>query len=145
MGYDILFTEIYQTEDTGETRRYNFRRIQTTTIRFQVKAGHDVAVCLSSDNEEEPEDMYEVFIGCWGGGESGIRRKKHDDVIRVETPDILCEDEFRTFWIKIQRGTIKVSLSLCHTPTFIFTYVVYFPSYDRFLGSWTKAGNSWIN
>ncbi|KAK4293009.1 hypothetical protein Pmani_034259 [Petrolisthes manimaculis] len=102
---------VYHTDDTGGSRQYNFRRIQTTTIRFQVKAGHDVAICLSSDNEEEPEDMYEIFIGCWEGGESGIRRKKHDDVIRVETPDILSEDEFRTFWIKIQRGTIKVGRS----------------------------------
>lgn len=110
MGFNIMFTEIYSTEDTGETRQYNFRRIQTTTIRFQVKAKHDVAVCLCSDNEEKPEDMYEVFIGGWGGGESAIRRKKEEDVIKVDTPDILSDDEFRTFWIKIQRGTIKV----CH-------------------------------
>lgn len=109
---------VYQTEDTGDSRKYNFRRIQTTTIRFQVKAAHDVAICLSSDDEEEPEDMYEIFIGCWEGGESGIRRKKHDDVCRVETPDIVSDEEFRSFWIKIQHGVIKVSLDF---PRFFFS------------------------
>nr|XP_045596590.1 uncharacterized protein LOC123757179 [Procambarus clarkii] len=102
---------VHFSENTGSTRKYTFRRIQTSTIRFQVKAAHDVAICLSSDNEEEPEDMYEIFIGCWGGGESGIRRKKHDDVCRIETPDIVSGDEFRTFWIKIERGVIKVGRS----------------------------------
>ncbi|XP_047489621.1 uncharacterized protein LOC125039572 [Penaeus chinensis] len=102
---------VYESEDCGGTRRYTFRRIQTTTIRFQVKAAHDVAICLSPDDEEEPEDMYEIFIGCWGGGESGIRRHKGEDVCRIETPDIVSDEEFRTFWIKIQRGVIKVGRS----------------------------------
>ncbi|XP_037791125.1 uncharacterized protein LOC119586464 [Penaeus monodon] len=102
---------VYESEDCGETRRYTFRRIQTTAIRFQVKAGHDVAICLSPDDNEELEDVYEIFIGCWGGGESGIRRHKDEDVCRVETPDIVSDEEFRSFWIKIQRGVIKVGRS----------------------------------
>ncbi|XP_066983196.1 uncharacterized protein [Macrobrachium rosenbergii] len=100
---------VHASEDCGQTRRYTFRRIKTTTIRFQVKAPHDAAICLSTDNEEEPEDMYEIFIGCWEDGNySGIRRHKHDDVCRVETPGILSDDEFRSFWIKIQHGVVKV-------------------------------------
>ncbi|XP_071519403.1 uncharacterized protein [Panulirus ornatus] len=101
---------VYHTEDTGECRKYNFRRIHTTTIRFQVRAAHDVAICLSPDDEEDPEDLYEIFIGCWEGGESGIRRKTQD-ICRIETPDILSDEEFRSFWIKIQHGIIKVGRS----------------------------------
>lgn len=103
---------VYESEDCGETRRYTFRRIQTTAIRFQVKAAHDVALCLSPDDNEEQDDMYEIFIGCWGGGESGIRRNKDEDVCRVETPDILSDEEFRSFWIKIEHGVVKVGLAL---------------------------------
>ena len=67
-----------------------------------------MAVCISEDDENDSENMYEIFIGCWGGGESGIRRGRGDDVLRVETPDILSPDEFRSFWIKINRGVVKV-------------------------------------
>ncbi|XP_076038042.1 uncharacterized protein LOC143023402 [Oratosquilla oratoria] len=98
----------HYSEDCGSTRRYIFRRIQTNTIRFRVRAERDAAICLTTDDAETPEDMYEIFIGCWGGGESGIRRLKHDDVCRIETPDILCEDDFRGFWIQIRKGVIKV-------------------------------------
>lgn len=110
---------VYHTEDCGECRRYNFRRIQTTTIRLQVKAERDAAICLSPCDDNDLDHMYEVFIGCWGGGESGIRRKGNEDVLKVETPDILCRDEFRSFWIKIHRGVIKV---IGHPSTYILCY-----------------------
>ncbi|KAK7076358.1 hypothetical protein SK128_019158 [Halocaridina rubra] len=100
---------VHHTDNCGQGRKYHFRRIRTTAIRFQVKAAHDVSICLSTDDGEEPEDMYEIFIGAWEGGNySGIRRQKEDDVCRVETPDIVSEEEFRSFWIKIQHGVIKV-------------------------------------
>jgi len=100
---------VHHTDDCGDDRCYNFRHIQANTIRFQVQAGNDVSVCLATDDQEtQPEDMYEVFIGGWGGAESAIRRKKDEDVCKVETPDILSADEMRGFWIKISRGVIKV-------------------------------------
>ena len=51
---------VFHTDDCGSTRRYNFRRIKTPTIRFKVKAERDAAIALSPDDEEEPHDMYEV-------------------------------------------------------------------------------------
>lgn len=80
-----------------------------------MKAEHDVAVCLSPVNEEEEgavDEGYEVFIGCWGGDESGIRKRgTGEDVLKVHTPGILeGGDDFLSFWIKIRRGVIKVCM-----------------------------------
>ena len=98
---------VHHTEDCGEERCYNFRHIQSNTIRFKVQAAHDVSLCLSPD-EGNQEDIYEVFIGGWGGAESAIRRKKDEDVCRIETPDIVSADEMRGFWIRISHGAVKV-------------------------------------
>ncbi|XP_045137604.1 uncharacterized protein LOC123519943 [Portunus trituberculatus] len=107
---------VFHTEDCGEGRHYHFRRIQTTAIRFLVKAEHDVAICLSPVNEEEDGadgDAYEVFIGCWGGDESGIRRRgSGEDVVKIHTPGILeGGEDYQSFWIKIKHGVIKVGKS----------------------------------
>ena len=59
MNFDFL-KSVHHSEDCGNTRRYTFRRIKTTAIRFKVKAERDAAIALSPDDEEEPGDMYEV-------------------------------------------------------------------------------------
>lgn len=81
-----------------------------------MKAEHDVALCLSPVNEEEEgavDEGYEVFIGCWEGDESGIRKRgTGEDVLKVHTPGILeGGEDFLAFWIKIRRGVIKVGKS----------------------------------
>ncbi|KAL7636420.1 UNVERIFIED_CONTAM: hypothetical protein RMT77_013195 [Armadillidium vulgare] len=99
--------EVHHTEDCGDERDYQFRYIRSSKIQFSVKAERDVAICLSQHDHKE-SDMYQIFIGCWGGGESGIRRGREDDVVKVETPDILSADEFTAFWIKVNNGIVKV-------------------------------------
>lgn len=73
-----------------------------------MKAERDAAICLSPHDHND-SDMYQIFLGCWGGGESGIRRGGEDgEVVKVETPDILSPEEFSSFWITIKRGVVKV-------------------------------------
>lgn len=104
----FLGLEVYHSDDCGETRNYEFRRIRTAKIIFSVQAEKEAAICLAENDDNDSDNVYEIFIGCWGGGESGIRRGKSDDVVKVETTDILSADEFRTFWIKVNKGVIKV-------------------------------------
>ncbi|XP_018008299.1 uncharacterized protein LOC108666006, partial [Hyalella azteca] len=110
----------YHSDDCGSTRKYVFRRIKTPKIKFSVKAPRDAAICLSPDDSEQPEDMYEVFIGCWGGDESGIRRGKEDDVVKVDTPGVLSDEEHRGFWITMRRGTIRVGRQGELTPFMVY-------------------------
>ena len=49
----------------------------------------------------------QIFLGCWGGDKSGIRRGT-EDLVKLETPDILSAEEFTRFWIQVGRNKIKV-------------------------------------
>ena len=60
MNYVGLYFAEYHSNDTGETRKYKFRRIKTAKLKFRVKASHDAAICLSVGDDEEPNDIYEV-------------------------------------------------------------------------------------
>ena len=55
---DDLLSE-YHSDDCGETRAYQYRRIKTPKIKFAVKAERDAAVCLSCKDSDDDE-MYEV-------------------------------------------------------------------------------------
>jgi len=96
----------YHSEDCGETRSYEFRRIKTAKIKFRVKTARDAAICLNFGTHGEHN--YEIFIGCWGGDESGIRKQESEDLVKVQTEGILSDDEFRGFWITVKRNKIKV-------------------------------------
>ncbi|XP_042864612.1 uncharacterized protein LOC122248571 isoform X2 [Penaeus japonicus] len=92
---------------TDENKEYRFRSIKGKTIRFQVKAAHDAHIALTS-GEEETDPMLEVFIGGWEGAASAIRFKKADDLTKVDTPDILSEEEYREFWIAFDHDVVRV-------------------------------------
>jgi len=92
---------------TDVEKEYRFRDIKGKTLRFQVKAAHDAHVALTSGpNETDP--MLEVFLGGWDGAASAIRFKKGDDLVKVDTPDILTESEYREFWIAFDHDEIRV-------------------------------------
>lgn len=92
---------------TDENKEYRFRPIKGKTLRFQVKAAHDAHVALTS-GAEETDPMVEVFIGGWEGAASAVRFKKADDLVKVDTPDILSEEEYREFWIAFDHDEIRV-------------------------------------
>lgn len=86
---------------------YRFRPVNGTSVTFSVKCHNDAHLCLSPV-PEDTDSMLQVFIGGWKNSQSGLRLGKHDDVARVDTPDIVSEEEFRTFWISWDNGHIKV-------------------------------------
>ncbi|XP_076041322.1 uncharacterized protein LOC143025481 isoform X2 [Oratosquilla oratoria] len=92
---------------TDENKEYRFRELHGKTLRFTVKAAHDCHLAFTS-GPEETDPMIEVFIGAWEGAASAIRFKKSDDVAKVDTPDILSEEEDREFWVALDHDEIRV-------------------------------------
>nr|AAF65551.1 farnesoic acid o-methyltransferase [Panulirus interruptus] len=92
---------------TDENKEYRFRDIGGKCLRFKVKTAHDAHVALTS-GAEETDPIVEVFIGAWEGAASAIRFKKADDLAKVDTPDILNEEEYREFWITFDNDEVRV-------------------------------------
>ncbi|XP_042229725.1 uncharacterized protein LOC121871457 isoform X2 [Homarus americanus] len=99
---------VHQSPNCGGNRVYVFRPLNGQTFRFRVKAPNDANICLSGAAAEVPHHMFEIFLGGWGGGESGIRRNKKDDVCKVKTPNILNANEFMGFWVVVTNSAIKI-------------------------------------
>jgi len=102
--------ETWPSYGTDEHKNYRFMTLCGKTLRFQVKAAHDVHICFSS-KEEVQAPMIEVFLGAWEGTASAIRHNQGgstDDLCKVESPDLLSEDEFREFWITTDHDQIQV-------------------------------------
>jgi len=96
---------LVHTPDCGEERAYEFYRpIRNGMFEFEVKTDGDAAICLAAGGEMR----FQIFLGCWGGDTSGIRRGEDEDVIKVETPGILTEHHFKRFWIQVGEKKIKV-------------------------------------
>ncbi|KAL7630887.1 UNVERIFIED_CONTAM: hypothetical protein RMT77_018826 [Armadillidium vulgare] len=92
---------------TNEDKEYRFRPIQGKSLRFRVKAPHDGHLSFSPVGEDT-DDMFEVFIGAWENAASAIRFKKGDDLVKVDTPDILHGDEVREFWVTFDDDHVRV-------------------------------------
>lgn len=95
------------THDTGDEKQYRFVPFAGKTLRFTIKAAHDCHLAFTSE-EGESEPMFEVFIGGWEGAHSAIRFNKGDDLVKVDTPDILSADEAREFWVAIDHDEVRV-------------------------------------
>jgi len=100
---------------TDENKEYRWRPIKGKTLRFQVKAAHDAHIALTSD-EAETDPMLEIFIGGWEGAASAIRFKKADDLVKVDTVNILSEEEYREFWVAFDHDVIRVGTGGEHEP-----------------------------
>lgn len=92
---------------TNEDKEYRFRPIQGKALRFRVKAPHDCHLSFSPVGEDT-DDMFEVFIGAWENAASAIRFKKGDDLVKVDTPDIVNGDEVREFWVTFDDDHVRV-------------------------------------
>lgn len=93
--------------ETGDEKQYRFLPLCGKTLRFSVQAGHDCHLAFTSE-EGESDPMFEVFIGGWEGACSAVRFKKTDDLVKVDTPDILSADESREFWVAFDHDEVRV-------------------------------------
>ncbi|XP_035696631.1 C3 and PZP-like alpha-2-macroglobulin domain-containing protein 8 [Branchiostoma floridae] len=77
---------------------------------FEVKAERDVHVALSSRQDQDLDEIYEIVIGGWDNMRSVIRRSRQGyNHVDVQTPNIVSKTEYRTFWIMWSSdGTIAV-------------------------------------
>lgn len=53
--------------------------------------------------------MIEIFIGGWGNKKSAIRlNQSRPDKAEESTPDVVCAEEHRRFWIRFKQHLIQV-------------------------------------
>lgn len=92
---------------TEDCLTYNFEPIYGDTFAWSVACNNDAHLALTS-GPHETTPMYEIFIGGWENQSSAIRLNKEEDVQKVDTPDAVCADEERKFWMSFRDGLIRV-------------------------------------
>eukprot|EP00058_Branchiostoma_floridae_P013527 XP_002599015.1 hypothetical protein BRAFLDRAFT_79947 [Branchiostoma floridae] len=93
-----------RTTDTQYRYRWDLPRLTGDRFEFEVQAGSDVHVALSSQRQDL-DDMYEIVIGGWFNTVSVIRRRKLGyRFARASTPGITSQAEYRKFWITWSSG-----------------------------------------
>ncbi|XP_061710918.1 uncharacterized protein LOC133520493 [Cydia pomonella] len=92
---------------TGDNIQYQYYPISSTSLHFKVRARNDVHVGLTS-GPQDSDPMYEIVIGGWANSKSVIRKRcclppERDE---VQTPEILDDAGFRTFWMSWDKGNV---------------------------------------
>jgi hypothetical protein len=81
----------------------------TNAVRFTVAASNDVHVGLSGVSASHLGEKYELVLGGWGNAQSVIRgANQGPDLVRVDTPELLCRSEARPFWVSWSDGHLRV-------------------------------------
>eukprot|EP00058_Branchiostoma_floridae_P028301 XP_002613792.1 hypothetical protein BRAFLDRAFT_85333 [Branchiostoma floridae] len=106
-------SEICSVDDpifTYDKYRWGLPRLTRPPFMFEVKAERDVHVALSSRQDQDLDEIYEIVIGGWDNMRSVIRRSRQGyNHVDVQTPNIVSKTEYRTFWIMWSSdGTIAV-------------------------------------
>ena len=84
-----------------------------TSQVFRVKAKSNANILLAATSEVTNNKVYEITIGKNNNTKTVIRNGNHFLGIglnikeTMETPGILAEDEFRTFWVSWSLGEIR--------------------------------------
>ncbi|XP_017886266.1 uncharacterized protein LOC108628686 isoform X2 [Ceratina calcarata] len=87
---------------------YNFSNVRSGAVVIDVRAKSNAHVALSS-KKGESSPMYEIILGGWENKASVIRYdRKQPDKVRVDTPNLLSENETRKFAICWLDGHITV-------------------------------------
>lgn len=98
---------------TGDDKEYLIRPIKgkgpgRDTLTFDVKCKNDAHIALLS-SQAIASPMIEVFIGGWSNQKSAIRLNQNKpDKAEEPTPDVVCLEEFRRFWIRFANNWIQV-------------------------------------
>ncbi|XP_063533409.1 uncharacterized protein LOC134743727 isoform X1 [Cydia strobilella] len=92
---------------TGDNVQYQYFPISSTSLHFKVRARNDAHVGLTS-GPQDTDPMYEIVIGGWANSKSAIRKRcclppERDE---VQTPEILDNAGFRTFWMSWDKGNV---------------------------------------
>jgi len=93
----------HATEDKLE---YHFEPLYGDKVTFSVCCGHDAHVCLSQGPSADTP-LLELFLGGWENQFSALRRDNDETVVKVETPDEMC-DHHKTYSLEMLRGAVKV-------------------------------------
>lgn len=123
---------------------YQFYPVTSNYISFKVKAPHDAHIALTS-TPYESKPMYEVFFGGWGNTKSVIRKNQEQpDVVQVPTPNIMNANEYKSFWIKWEYGTLSAGIQGDSRPIMAWQDSASFPiQYFGVCTGWGASGH-WI-
>ncbi|XP_012218887.1 uncharacterized protein [Linepithema humile] len=87
---------------------YKFHAVRSGSVLIDVKAKSNGHIALT-DRKGESSPMYEIMFGGWENQASVIRYdRKQPDKVRVETPHLLREHEYKRFSITWLEGLITV-------------------------------------
>lgn len=82
---------------------------QEVVLRVMACKDAHIALMTTSRVADQPLDpYYEIVLGGYNNQKSDIRKPGNGGLMaQVETPDILNEFEYRTFWISWKDGVVK--------------------------------------
>ncbi|XP_065219813.1 uncharacterized protein LOC135845271 [Planococcus citri] len=123
---------------------YQFYPVQANYVNFKIKAPHDAHIALTS-TPYESKPMYEVFFGGWKNTKSVIRKDQtQPDVVEVPTPNLLNPNEYKSFWIKWEYGTLSAGVQGDFRPLMSWQDSAMFPiQYFGVCTGWGASGH-WI-
>ncbi|CAL7949665.1 unnamed protein product [Xylocopa violacea] len=100
--------EGYGSVSTRNELAYNFKNINSGSILVEVKAKSNAHIALTYKKGESCP-MYEIMLGGWDNSASVIRYdRQQPDKVRVDTPNLLNENETKKFAICWLDGRIMV-------------------------------------
>ncbi|KAJ1522772.1 hypothetical protein ONE63_001928 [Megalurothrips usitatus] len=94
--------------DTEDKLEYSWHHVQQGCLNLEVCCPHNAHIALTC-GACESDPMYEVLLGGWENMASVIRYKREKpDKVRVNTPALLTQSEFRRFCVAWKNGQIRV-------------------------------------
>ncbi|KAG7203042.1 hypothetical protein KM043_010167 [Ampulex compressa] len=97
-----------QSMKTPNELAYKFHSVLCGAARIEVKAKSNAHIALTY-RKGETSPMYEIMLGGWENTASVIRYdRKQPDKVRVNTPNLLSENEIKKFSISWHEGLVKV-------------------------------------
>jgi len=132
----VDFTEY----ESGDEKDYQWFRMHGKTLRFGVKAAHDCHLAFSHEEGTE-EPLIEVFIGGWNNEYSCIRYNEDEDLVKLQTLEILSEDEYREFWVTLCHKEVRVGKGGERQPFMTAPLPHHFrPKYCGYTTAWGSPG-----
>ncbi|CAK9822668.1 C3 and PZP-like alpha-2-macroglobulin domain-containing protein 8 [Anthophora retusa] len=100
--------EGYGAMKTRDELTYKFHNIRSGSVLIEVRAKSNAHIALTN-KKGESSPMYEIMLGGWENTASVIRYdRKQPDKVRVNTPNLLNENETKKFAICWLDGRIMV-------------------------------------
>ncbi|XP_076667442.1 uncharacterized protein LOC143368523 isoform X2 [Andrena cerasifolii] len=104
---------------TGDELRYKFRNVRSGSVHVEVRAKSNAHIALTN-KKGESSPMYEIMLGGWENMASVIRYDcKQPDKVRVNTPNLLNENEAKKFVVTWLDGRITVRSGDLNGPVII--------------------------